>query len=251
MVTSPGTAQVMEAAIGEGAQVVGGIDPTTLDGDADAQLDIVFGIAERHGVKVDIHLHEPGDICIAQLQRIAARTQALGMQGLVAVSHAYGLGDVTDAVVDHTAEALAGAGISIMTNAPGDRAFPPVLRLRAGGVQVFTGNDNIQDAWWPYGNGDMLQRAMLVGYRSGFNTDEELRVALQMATEASAAVMGKQDYGLHLGNEASFVLLRAPNAAAAVAAAIHERVIVRHGAFWGGPAQVHLQAGQFAAELRR
>ena len=89
-------------------------------------------------------------------------------------------------------------------------------------MQVFTGNDNIQDAWWPYGNGDMLQRAMLVGYRSGFNTDEELRVALQMATEASAAVMGA-DYGLHLGNEASFVLLRAPNAAAAVAAAIHER----------------------------
>ena len=251
VVTCPGTAEVMEAAVREGVQVVGGIDPTTLDGDAEAQLDIVFGIADRHGVKVDIHLHEPGDICIAQLERIATRTQALGMQGLVAVSHAYGLGDVPDAVVDRTAEVLAGAGISIMTNAPGEHAFPPVLRLRAGGVRVFTGNDNIQDAWWPYGNGDMLQRAMLISYRSGFNTDEELRVALEMATVASAGVMGKQDYGLKVGNEASFVLFKAPNAAAAVAAAIHERVIVRHGAFWGGPAQLQLKAAQFATELRR
>lgn len=251
VVTCPGTAQVMEAAVREGVQVVGGIDPTTLDGDADAQFDIVFGIADRHGVKVDIHLHEPGDSCIAQLERIAARTQALGMQGLVAVSHAYGLGDVSDAVVDRTAEVLALAGVSIMTNAPGDHAFPPVLRLRAGGVRVFTGNDNIQDAWWPYGNGDMLQRAMLVSYRSGFNTDEELRVALEMATVASAGVMGKQDYGLKVGNEASFILFKAPNAAAAVAAAIHERVIVRHGAFWGGPAQLQLKAAQFATELRR
>ncbi|MGF6393766.1 amidohydrolase family protein [Pseudomonas plecoglossicida] len=251
VVTCPGTAEVMEAAVREGVQVVGGIDPTTLDGDAEAQLDIVFGIADRHGVKVDIHLHEPGAVCIAQLERIAARTQALGMQGLVAVSHAYGLGDVADSVVDRTAQLLAKAGVSIMTNAPGEHAFPPVLRLRAGGVQVFTGNDNIQDAWWPYGNGDMLQRAMLISYRSGFNTDEELRVALHMATEASAAVIGKQDYGLKVGNEASFVLFKAPNAAAAVAAALHERVIVRRGAFWGGPAVLQLKAAQFADELRR
>lgn len=116
---------------------------------------------------------------------------------------------------------------------------------------MFTGNDNIQDAWWPYGNGDMLQRAMLVSYRSGFNSDEELRVALDMATEASAAVMGKTDYGLKVGNEASFVLFKAPNAAAAVAAALHERLIVRHGAFWGGPAILQLKAAQFSREMRR
>ena len=233
VVSCPGTAEVLDAAAREGAQVIGGIDPTTLDGDADGQLDIVFGIAEKRGVKIDIHLHEPGQQGIDQLHRIAGRTRASGLNGRMSVSHAYGLGDVAPEVVDRVAAALAEAGVSIMTNAPGDRAFPPILQLRAAGVRVFTGNDNIQDAWWPYGNGDMLQRAMLVGYRSGFYTDEELGVALHMATEAGAAVLGKSGYGLKVGNEATFVVVKAPNAAAAVAAVPADRAIVRSGQFWG------------------
>lgn len=241
VVSCPGTAEVLDAAAREGVDVVGGIDPTTLDGDAEGQLDIVFGIAQKRGVKIDIHLHEPGKQGIEQLHRIAARTHAAGLQGRVAVSHAYALGDVGPGEVACIADALAAAGVSIMTNAPGDRAFPPILQLRAAGVRVFSGNDNIQDAWWPYGNGDMLQRAMLLGYRSGFYTDEELRVALEMATDAGAAVLGKDDYGLKPGNEASFVILKAPNAAAAVAAAPAERVIVRRGQFWGDTARMHFE----------
>lgn len=242
VVSCPGTADILDAAIREGAHIVGGIDPTTLDGDAEGQLTIIFDIAEKRGVKIDIHLHEPGQQGIDQLHRIAARTRALSMHGRVSVSHAYGLGDVAYDVVGQVAVALAEAGVSIMTNAPGDRAFPPILQLRAVGVRVFTGNDNIQDAWWPYGNGDMLQRAMLVGYRSGFYTDEDLQVALHMATEAGAAVLEKSDYGLTVGNEATFVIVKAPNAAAAVAAAPHERAIVRKGQFWGGPARLQIES---------
>ncbi|OAJ54434.1 cytosine deaminase [Paraburkholderia ginsengiterrae] len=241
VVSSPGTAEILDAAAREGAEVVGGIDPTTLDADADGQLDIVFGIAEKRGVKIDIHLHEPGLQGIEQLHRIAARTRAAGLNERVAVSHAYGLGDVAPDVVDRVAEALAQAGVSIMTNAPGDRAFPPILQLRAAGVRVFAGNDNIQDAWWPYGNGDMLQRAMLIGYRSGFYTDAELHVALQMVTESGAAVMGKSGYGLKTGNDATFVVVKAPNAAAAVAAAPADRALVLRGQFWADASRMHFE----------
>jgi len=244
VVSCPGTADILDAAAREGAQVVGGIDPTTLDGDADGQLDIVFGIAEKRGVKIDIHLHEPDQQGIDQLHRIAARTKASGLHGRVTVSHAYALGDVAPDVVDRVASALADAGVSIMTNAPGDRAFPPILRLRAAGVRVFTGNDNIQDAWWPYGNGDMLQRAMLIGYRSGFYTDDELRVALHMSTDAGAAVLGHDAYGLKAGHDATFVIVKAANAAAAVAAVPAERTIVRSGKFWGDTSRLQFESGQ-------
>ncbi|MBO9357228.1 amidohydrolase family protein [Bordetella petrii] len=229
VMSCPGTAEILDAAAREGAEVVGGIDPATLDGDADGQLDVVFGIAEKRGVKIDIHLHEPGSQGVEQLHRIAARTRAAGLGGRVAVSHAYSLGDVAPDVLDGVAQALARAGVAIMTNAPGDRAFPPVLRLFEAGVNVFAGNDNIQDAWWPYGSGDMLQRAMLVGYRSGFYTDQALNAALHMATGAGAAVLGLPRYGLRAGNEATFVAIQAPNAAAAVAAVPVERIMIRKG----------------------
>lgn len=232
VVSCKGTAELLEAALGEGADTVGGIDPTTLDGAAQAQLDLIFGLAEKREAKLDIHLHEPGQQGITQLLSIAERTQALGMSGRVAVSHAYALGEVPLDVVDGTAGALADAGVSIMTNAPGDRPFPPVRRLRAAGVRMFAGNDNIRDAWWPYGNGDMLQRAMLIGYRSGFYTDQELLIALDMITAAAAGVIGKNDYGLAVGNEASFIVLNAHNGAEAVAGAPADRLIVRRGEFW-------------------
>ncbi|RQS67665.1 cytosine deaminase [Burkholderia sp. Bp8963] len=229
VVSCPGTAEILDAAVREGADVVGGIDPTTLDGDADGQLDILFGIAEKRGAKLDIHLHEPGQTGIAQLLRIAARTRAAGLGGRVAVSHAYALGEVPADDVARTAAALAEAGVAILTNAPGDCAFPPVRQLRAAGVNVFAGNDNIRDAWWPYGNGDMLQRAMLVGYRSGFYADDDLGIALDMATHAGARVIGIDRYGLAVGCGATFVAVRAPNAAAAVAGVPAERWVVRHG----------------------
>lgn len=246
VVSCPGTADVLDNAVLEGAQVVGGIDPTVMDGDAEAQLNIVFGIADKRGAKIDIHLHEHGQQGIDQLHRIAARTSALGLHGRVSVSHAFGLGDVEAKVVDQVAVELAKAGISIMTNAPGDHPFPPILQLRRAGVRVFAGNDNIQDAWWPYGNGDMLQRAMIVGYRSGFHTDEELRVALDMATTEAAAVIGKRDYGLAVGNPASFLVVKAPNAAAAVATATHARILVRQGQITDGPEQLDLKSGKSA-----
>ena len=110
----------------------------------------------------------------SELRRIAERTSASGLGGKVAVSHAYALGGVDDTEFGRTAEALAKACVAIMSNGAGPVTMPPVKRLTAAGVVVFTGSDNIRDAWSPYGNGDMLERAMLVGYRNGLEADEDL-----------------------------------------------------------------------------
>ena len=229
ILASPGTADLLDAAIREGASVVGGLDPSTFDGDADAHLDVVFGIAERHGVKIDIHLHEPGRQGIEQLHRIAARTAAVAMHGKVVVSHAYALGDVEPDEAARTADTLAESGVAIMTNAPGDRAFPPIKVLRNSGVRVFAGNDNIRDAWWPYGDADMLGRAMVIGYRSGFFTDADLAIALEMATTDAATILGLGGKGMAIGDEATFIIVDAETAAAAVAAPPRDRRLVQRG----------------------
>jgi cytosine deaminase len=229
LLTCPGTEELLDAAFDHGADLIGGLDPAAVDRDVKGHLDVVFGIAEKRGVGIDIHLHEPGTMGVFSIEEIVTRTQALGMQGKVTVSHAYALGDVSADVVRRAADLLAKSGVAVMTTAPGARAFPPVLALREAGVTVFGGNDNIRDSWNPYGDGDMLRRAMMIGHRSDFRTDEELGIAFDAVTAASAKALGIADYGLHLGAPADFVTLRAAHVPEAVVAVPKGRSVYRGG----------------------
>jgi cytosine deaminase len=229
ILSSPGTPQLLDDAIKLGADVVGGLDPASFDRDVEGHLNVVFGVAQKHGVDVDIHLHDGGMLGAFEVEQIAARTRALGMEGHVAVSHAYGLGDIPADALKKTADILARAGVAIMTNAPGSRPFPPVALLRNAGVTVFSGNDNIRDSWWPYGDGDMLGRAMMIGYRSGFYTDQELRIAFELVTLAGAKALRLKNYGLQAGASADFVTLNAEHIPEAVVARPPRRSVYKGG----------------------
>lgn len=229
ILSSPGTPQLLDEAIRLGANVVGGLDPASFDRDVEGHLDVVFGVANRHGVDVDIHLHDMGTLGAFEIEQIAARTRALGMEGRVAVSHAYGLGDISPDYLKKIADVLAHSGVAIMTNAPGARPFPPILALRNAGVTVFSGNDNIRDSWWPYGDGDMLRRATTLGYRSGFNIDEQLRAAFDVVTASGAMALRLEGYGLRIGAKADFVALNAEHVPEAVVAAPQGRSVYKHG----------------------
>lgn len=226
---SPGTAELLDAAIAEGADLVGGLDPVGIDGDLDGHLDAIFAIAQRRAVGIDIHLHDGGEAGIAQLTAIAERTASAGLHGKVAVSHAFALGSVPIDMTARTADLLAEAGVAIMSHGPGGAPIPPLKLLREHGVDVFGGSDNIRDAWSPFGNGDMLERAMLIGYRANFRHDEELAFAFDMVTAAAASVLGLSPYGLIVGAPADFVVIEAASLAEAVAAHPRRKLVVKAG----------------------
>lgn len=226
---SPGTAELLDAAIAEGADLVGGLDPVGIDGDQDGHLDAIFGVAGKHGVGVDIHLHDGGDGGIAEMRAIAERTEAAGLQGKVAISHAFALGSVPTDTAARTADLLARAGIAIMSHGPGSATIPPLKLLKEHGVEVFGGSDNIRDAWSPFGNGDMLDRAMMIAYRANFRHDAELALAFEMVTAAAARVLGLADYGLRAGGPADFVAVEAATLAEAVATRPRRKLVVKAG----------------------
>ena len=176
----PGTLALMEAALRLGAEVVGGLDPCAIDRDPKGHLDAIFGLAERFGRPLDIHLHEPGEMGAFSIELIVERTRALGMAGRVAISHAFCLGMVAPSAADALIAALAEAGIAIVTTAPPSRPAPPLRRLLAAGVLVAAGSDGVRDTWGPYGNADMLERAMLLGMRQDMRRDDELAQVLRL-----------------------------------------------------------------------
>lgn len=225
----PGTLELLEEAVKQGADLVGGLDPAAIDGDPRGQLDGIFAIAERHRAGVDIHLHDPGELGAFQVELIAERTKALGLQGKVAISHAFCLGMVDGERLAGLIERLVESRIAIMTHAPGDRAFPPIRPLRAAGVTLFSGSDGVRDAWTPFGNADMLERAMLLCYRSAFRRDEDIQLALDMVTAGGASVMGARGYGLDVDCQADFVVVDGGAPAEAVVNRSPRALVVKGG----------------------
>jgi cytosine deaminase len=207
---------LLDAAIRAGADLVGGIDPCEVDRDPKGQLDGIFDIAGRHGVGVDIHLHEPGEMGLFSLQEICARAKALGMQGRVTVSHGFCLGGVKESKQAAAAAMMAEAGVALATHGAGGSTLPPLMLLRRAGVRVFCGNDDIRDTWSPYGNADMLERAAVIGWREDIRHDDLLAELFAMTSSGGAEVLGVADHGIAPGNRADFFTIAAENVADAI-----------------------------------
>ena len=225
----PGTLELVDRALALGAEVVGGLDPCAIDRDPKGHLDAVFGLAEKHGRPIDIHLHERGEMGAFSLDMIIERTRALGLQGQVTVSHAFCLG-MPD--VDHARRLIADLArerIALATTAPASAPAPAVRACLEAGVVVCGGSDGVRDSWNPYGIGDMLERAMLVGLRNDFRRDEDIALAVDVCTHGGAKVMGLADYGLEAGCAADLVLVAGESLAEAVAVRPRERTVIKRG----------------------
>ncbi len=226
---NPGTADLLDAALDEGADLLGGIDPIVIDNDLDGQLDVLFAIAERRAVGIDLHLHDAGEHGLTEIAAVCARTRAAGLEGRVTVSHGFCLGATDDDTFARSADAMAGAGVSLVTHGGGASPLPPVKALRERGVAVFAGNDDVRDPWSPFGNGDMLERAMLLAWRSGYRSDDDLAVAFDCASAAGAAALGLERHGLAVGDRADLFTVDAETLAEAVAQHPGRGVVLKAG----------------------
>ena len=225
----PGTLALMEEAMKLGAEVVGGLDPCAIDRDPKGHLDAIFALAQKHGKPLDIHLHEPGEMGAFSFDLICERTRALGMKGKVTVSHAFCLGSPDRDLVDPLIAQLAELDIAIMTTGPASRPAPPVKKLMQQGIRVCSGSDGIRDTWGPFGNADMLERAMFVSLRNNFRRDDEMRIGLDVCTYEGAKVMELQGYGLDVGCKADLLVVPGEAVAEAIVTRSPKRRVIKRG----------------------
>ena len=121
-----------------------------------------------------------------------------------------------------------------MTSCPPSAPVPPPGKLRARGVTVFAGSDNIRDCWSPYGNGDMLDRAAIIAERHALFTDRELEDAFALTTGEADKALGAPRRELRAGAVADLV--------AVVASSVADAIVDRP------PRALVLRAGRIAAE---
>ncbi|WP_298251267.1 amidohydrolase family protein [uncultured Arthrobacter sp.] len=211
-----GTEQYLEDALRAGADVMGGIDPCALDRDPVRHLDVVFGLAEKYQVDVDVHLHEPGSLGVFSADLIAERTRVLGMQGRVNLSHAYELGSVDESTSRRLIDTFAELDISMTSVAPSTSNHLSLEQLTDAGVRFGLGEDGQRDYWSPYGNCDLLDRTWQLAFVNGFRRDELVGHALAVATIGGASIMDRavprlasvgDRPGVSVGDRADLVLV--------------------------------------------
>ncbi|WP_258036861.1 amidohydrolase [Streptomyces sp. SM14] len=228
LLSSPGTAELLAEAVREGlAEVVGGIDPLGIDGDLPGQLDLVFGLAEKHGPRVDIHLHDRGEEGMRQVREIVARTRAGSLGGRVTISHAFALASLDDDAACRVGDELREAGVALTT--VGGNAVLPFHRMRAQGVLVGVGTDGVRDRWSPFGNGDMLERAEQLARRTGSRLDEQLTGCFDAVAHDGARLLGLERADLTPGSPADFMLVTGECVPQVVVDRPPRRLVVRGG----------------------
>lgn len=225
-----GSTKLVREALRNGAGIVGAVDPATVDNNIEASLVQLIDLAVEANADVDLHLHDPGHLGTFTMKRLAALTKEAGWEGRVAVSHAFGIGDVSKEEAYELADILRDAGISIVTSVPINRQMPPVDLLHERGVEVSVGNDNIFDLWSPLGNGDILERAGRLAERFKWVDEVSLSQTLRYITGGKTPLDkdGNQVWP-KVGDAASLVLIDASCSAEAVARRSERKAVFYKG----------------------
>jgi len=116
---------------------------------------------------------------------------------------------------------------------------------RAAGVLVFAGNDDIRDTWSPYGTGDLLERAAIIGWKGDFRRDDQIESVFDLVSAAGARALGIADYGIAVGGPATLFTIPASGVPEAVAAhpprklvLFEGRIVARDGAVLPAPSPI-------------
>jgi cytosine/creatinine deaminase len=218
---------LLRDAIDQGIDVIGGCPH--LETDPAAANDNFLAMAAVAGLPVDLHTDETLNPEMLAIEDLAERVVASGFPHAVTASHCVSLSMQPEARQHEIAAKVADAGISVValphTNLflqgrDRQQAMPrgvtAVKALRAAGVNVAAGADNLQDPFNPVGRGDPLETAGLMIMAAHVQPED----ALHMVSTAARHAMG-------LGVSSSVVEVRATTVREAVAFGPAGRVLRR------------------------
>lgn len=228
LLRSQSTALVREA-LRNGASIVGGVDPATLDENMEKSLETVMELAAYANADIDLHLHEPGVVGMKTFRHLADLTEQAGWQGRVTLSHALALADVSSAEAAEMASRLSELGISIASSVSLGRTIPIPL-LKRHGVSVSLGQDSIMDHWSPFGTGDNLAKAGTLAERFGLSDERSLGQTLGFITGGITPLDGNGQWAWpKVGDAANAVIVEASCSAEAVARRPERKAVLHRG----------------------
>ena len=222
---TPTGRQNVVRALDMGVDVVGGIPhfERTMEEGAESLRDLARMAAER-GLMWDVHCDETDDPMSRHVETMAREVTRHGLGGRAAGSHLTSMHSMDNYYVSKLLPLIAESGMTAIPNPlinitlqgrhdsyPKRRGLTRVKEMQAMGITVGWGQDCVLDPWYSLGTADMLDVAFMGLHVAQMTHPAEMARCFTMVTECNAAIMGLQNYGLNVGDQASLVVLDASN----------------------------------------
>ncbi len=216
--------ELMEQAVKEGLDVVGGIPHFEFTTEYGWQsVHFLMALADKYDRLVDVHCDEIDDPASRNLEVLATEAYERGMKDRVTASHTTAMGSYNDAYTYKLFRLLKMSDINFVSNPlvnvhlggrfdtyPKRRGVTRIKELTGAGINVSFGEDDIQDPWNPLGDGNMLDAVTMGVYIAHLMGYHQLQDAFNYVTYNGAKTLHISDnYGIEVGKPANCILLNA------------------------------------------
>jgi cytosine deaminase len=230
VVREPGAEGLIREAMAMGADLVGGIPWIEYtEADARRHLEAMVEIAVEHNAGVSMLVDDAGDPGLRTLEMLAMKTIEVGWQGRVLAHHARAMALYPEPYFQKLAALLRRAEIAVVSDPHTGPLHARVRELREAGVRVCLGQDDISDAYYPYGQNNLLEVAFLASHLLWMTGREDMEVLLDMVTVEPARAMGIHHHRLEIGAPANLVVLEGENVLESLRFHRAPRAVVSHG----------------------
>jgi cytosine deaminase len=230
IVKEPGAERLMEEAMALGADVVGGIPWIEFtDDDARSHIAFCFNLAVKHDADVSMLLDDAGDPSLRTLEMFATETLGGGWSGRARAHHCRAMALYPAPYLQRLSGVLRKAQISIVSDPHTGPLHARVRDLIDEGINVCLGQDDISDAYYPFGRNNMLEVAFLAAHLLWMTGRDDLERLYDMTTVAGAKAMNVPHHAVAAGAEANLVVLGEPDVVEALRFHATPRHVVSHG----------------------
>lgn len=236
--------ELMEQAVKEGLDVVGGIPHFEFTTEYGWQsVHFLMALADKYDRLVDVHCDEIDDPASRNLEVLATEAYERGMKDRVTASHTTAMGSYNDAYTYKLFRLLKMSDINFVSNPlvnvhlggrfdtyPKRRGVTRIKELTGAGINVSFGEDDIQDPWNPLGDGNMLDAVTMGVYIAHLMGYHQLQDAFNYVTYNGAKTLHISDnYGIEVGKPANCILLNAYDFYNALNKHVEVLYNIRHG----------------------
>lgn len=207
IVRDPGAADHVAEAMERGADTVGGIPWIEYtEADQAEHVDRMFDLALEHDSDLAMLTDDAGDAGLRTTERLAVRAIEEDWEGRVTACHARAMELYPEPYRRKLYGLLDRAEMDVVTDPQTGPLHVPVEELLDAGITVSLGQDDIADAYYPFGQNSMLEVGFLAAHLLWKTTAADLRDVYRMITTHAAASMGIEGYGLEVGTPAELVV---------------------------------------------